>query len=81
MVELRGLLAGIDDFSSANTEQVVKNWVEEKEYGLGMIMNAFRLLIVGALKGPHLFDIIALIGKNDTLNRIERGLEVIGRKE
>jgi glutamyl-tRNA synthetase len=48
---------------------------------MGSIMNAFRLLVVGALKGPHLFDIISLIGKKETLNRIDHGLIMIGKKE
>jgi glutamyl-tRNA synthetase len=81
MTELKTVLESMDDFSSENTETVVKQWAEEEEYGLGMIMNAFRLLIVGALKGPHLFDIISIIGKEETLNRINKGLEVIGKKE
>lgn len=81
MTELGSLLINIDDFSSQHTEKVVKQWVEEKEFGLGMIMNAFRLLIVGALKGPHLFDIIAIIGKEETIRRIENGLKIIGKKE
>ncbi len=81
MIELQKVLSGIDDFSSDNIEQTVKSWIEKKEYGMGMIMNAFRLLIVGALKGPHLFDIVALIGKEDTLQRIDFGLKTIGKKE
>jgi glutamyl-tRNA synthetase len=81
MEELSSVLASIDDFSAENTETVVKKWIEEKEFGMGMIMNAFRLLIVGALSGPHLFDIISIIGKEETLKRIKTGLEVIGRKE
>lgn len=81
MTELKTVLESMDDFSSENTETRIKQWVEEKEYGLGMIMNAFRLLMVGALKGPHLFDIISIIGKEETLNRINKGLEVIGKKE
>jgi glutamyl-tRNA synthetase len=43
-------------------------------------MNAFRLLVVGALRGPHMFDIISWIGKQETLNRIDKGLDVIGKK-
>jgi len=81
MTELYTLLETIDDFSTENTEAAVKQWIEEKEYGMGMIMNAFRLLIVGALSGPHLFDIISLIGKDETLKRIDYGLQTIGKKE
>jgi len=60
-------------------EMTVKQWIQEKYYGMGEIMNAFRLLIVGELRGPHLFDIIAFIGKEETLKRIDRGLDVLGK--
>ena len=77
MKELKTLLTGIEEFSSVNTESIVKDWIEAKGYNLGAIMNSFRLLIVGASRGPHLFDIIAWIGKKETLMRIDRGIEVI----
>ncbi len=81
MTEIKALLAKVDDFTSENTEVVVKQWIEEKEYGMGVVLNAFRLLIVGALKGPHLFDIIAMIGQEETLRRLETGLHELGKKE
>ena len=81
MLELKEVLSSIKDFSSENTETIVKHWIEEKEYGMGAVMNAFRLLVVGALKGPHLFDIIAMIGQEETLERIDQGLHKLGRKE
>lgn len=81
MSELKDVLVGIENFSSENTETTVKQWIAEKDYGMGLVMNAFRLLIVGALKGPHLFDIISIIGKEETIQRIETGLSAIGRKE
>ncbi|MCB2208637.1 MAG: glutamate--tRNA ligase [Bacteroidetes bacterium] len=81
MKELKIMLGEVQDFTSENTEKVVKAWIEENEYGMGTIMNAFRLLIVGEAKGPHLFDIIEVIGKEDTLDRINCGLQVLGKKE
>ena len=81
MVELKEVLVALDDFSSANAENAVKQWIEAKEYGMGAVMNAFRLIIVGALKGPHLFDITEQIGQEETLERIDQGLMEIGRKE
>ena len=81
MIELKEVLLKVDNFTTENTEMVVKQWIEDKEYGMGVVMNAFRLLIVGALKGPHLFDIIAIIGQEETLERIDQGLHEIGRKE
>ena len=79
LLELRSLLEKINDFSATSTEPVVKVWIEEKGYNLGTIMNAFRLVIVGALRGPHIFDIISWIGKEETLKRIDKGLSVIGK--
>ncbi len=81
MKELSEILKNTEPFTSANIEETVKKWIEEKEYGMGGVMNAFRLLIVGALKGPHLFDIVALIGKAETLKRMEKGLQTLGKKE
>ena len=79
ILELRNLLETINDFSTTETEAVVKAWIGEKGYNTGAIMNAFRLVIVGALRGPHIFDIISWIGKQETLNRIDRGLSIIGK--
>lgn len=81
MQALGELLESVDEFTSENTEKVVKSWIEENAYNMGAIMNAFRLLIVGAAKGPHLFDIISVIGKEETLQRIQIGLDVLGKKE
>ncbi len=81
MTELKELLLNTDPFTTSHTEEVVKKWIEENEYGMGMVMNAFRLLIVGALKGPHLFDIIALLGQEETVERIANGLQALGKKE
>ena len=66
-------------FLLAETEPVVKAWIEEKGYNTGAIMNAFRLVIVGASRGPHMFDIISWIGKEETLKRIDKGISVIGK--
>jgi len=78
LAELQALLEKIDDFSAGSTEPVVKAWIEKNGYNTGAVMNAFRLVIVGASRGPHMFDIIEWIGKEETLRRIGRGLSVIG---
>ncbi len=77
MRQLVTLLQNVDDFSSATTERLVKEWIQEKEYSMGQVMNAFRLAVVGAGKGPHLFDIIAIIGKEETLTRLINAIENI----
>ncbi len=76
--ELRSILENIEEFTPSVTEQAVKAWIESKGYNIGAIMNAFRLVIVGASRGPHMFDIISWIGKEETLKRIDRGISNIG---
>jgi glutamyl-tRNA synthetase len=78
MNELCELLSDITNFTPENTEEVVKEWIASKEYSLGGIMNAFRLSIVGEPKGPHMFDITAVIGKEETIKRLKKAIEVIG---
>lgn len=80
LTELKELLEDMNEFTPYETETAVKSWIAEKGYNTGAVMNAFRLVIVGALRGPHMFDIISWIGKEETVNRIEKGIEIIGNK-
>lgn len=77
MTQLIDILENILDFSSSNVENVVKAWMEENSIGMGKVMQPLRLSLVGAVKGPHLFDIIALIGKEETKNRIQKAIETL----
>ncbi len=77
MTELAEVLEGIEDFSIENQERVVMAWVESKGYKLGDVMNAFRLTLVGEGKGPGMFDITAFLGKEETLTRMRRAIEVL----
>ena len=78
MSELAEVLDGIEDFSIEGQEPVVMKWVEDKGYKLGDIMNAFRLTLVGIGKGPGMFDISAFLGKEETLKRMRKAIEVLG---
>lgn len=77
MTELMGVLEGIDDFSTANQERIVEEWIEAKGYKLGNIMNAWRLMLVGEGKGPGMFDISSFLGKEETIKRMKKALEVL----
>jgi glutamyl-tRNA synthetase len=79
LMELRSVLVSTIDFSAAGTEAVVKTWIEKNSYNMGSVMNAFRLVIVGTLRGPHMFDIISWIGKKETLNRIDKGVTALSK--
>jgi len=77
MGELIEVLDAAGDFSSKSLEPVVLGWIASKDYHLGNVMNAFRLTVVGECKGPHMFDITELLGKEETIARIRRGIENI----
>ncbi|MFW5526735.1 MAG: glutamate--tRNA ligase, partial [Prevotella sp.] len=77
MTELYNVLENIDDFSVEGQESVVMKWVEEKGYKLGDVMNAFRLALVGIGKGPGMFDISAFLGKEETLSRLKKAIEIL----
>jgi glutamyl-tRNA synthetase len=64
----------IEDFTSVNIETLLKEWMTTNEIGMGKVMQPLRLSLVGALKGPHLFDIIEIIGKAETVKRIEKAI-------
>ena len=78
MQEVLTVLSSIEDFSSENIETILKEWITSKEIGFGKVMQPLRLSLVGALKGPHLFDIAAMIGKEATIQRIEYAIEKLG---
>jgi glutamyl-tRNA synthetase len=77
MNELIIVLASIDDFSSKTIEETVKSWISSKEIGFGKIMQPLRLAIVGEMKGPHLFDIIDMIGKDEAVLRIKKIIKTL----
>lgn len=72
------ILEAAEDFSSESVETNVKAWITDSELSFGKVMGPLRLIIVGELKGPHIFDILALIGKKESVGRIKTALEVLG---
>ena len=77
MQELISVVEEITDFTSMNIETIVKDWMTKNEIGMGKVMQPFRLSLVGALKGPHLFDIVEVIGKEETINRIQKAIAAL----
>ena len=77
LTELIGILQGMDNFESKPSEEVVIGWITEKGYHMGNVMNAFRLAVVGECKGPHMFDITELLGREETIARIEKAIKNI----
>jgi len=78
LTELLEVLRERDPFDVEGTEEYVKAWIEAKGYNLGNIMNAVRLTLVGQGIGPQIFHITEAIGKEETLRRIKRAIEILG---
>ena len=76
LLELTRVLSSLDTFSSDTLEDFVKNWINSKELGFGKIMQPLRLALVGEMKGPDIFNIMEIIGKEETLNRINKLTEI-----
>ncbi len=77
VTEIAALIEKVEDFQSAILEEVVKEYIAKNELGMGAVMNALRLAIVGAGKGPHLFDIMEIIGKDETFARLQQAVREI----
>ncbi|MDD2436175.1 MAG: glutamate--tRNA ligase [Massilibacteroides sp.] len=75
--ELIEVLKVREPFDIEGTEEEVKSWIEQKGYHLGNIMNATRLALVGEGKGPHIFDITEALGKEESIRRIQRAIDVL----
>lgn len=81
MRALMQLLREMDDFSPENQETTVMEWIQQNQYHTGNIMNAFRLAVVGEGKGPHMFNITDVIGKEETLRRLEQAVTTLPVRE
>ncbi len=60
-----------------NTDKIISGWINEKELGFGKVMNPFRVAIVGAAKGPHMYNIIEILGKEETLKRLDKAIKTL----
>ena len=78
LTEFIEVLRAHEPFDIESTENASMAWIESKGYHLGNIMNATRLALVGEGKGPHIFDITEALGKEETIRRMQKAIEVLG---
>ncbi len=71
MSELSQIISHVSDFTVENLQTDVKAWIGKKQVGFGKVMQPLRLALVGAMQGPDVFEIMFMIGKAETVNRIE----------
>jgi len=71
------ILSTQDTWESTTLSDAVKDWVEDEKIGFGRVMMPLRLSLVGEMKGPDVFQIIELLGKEKSVNRIRTFIEQI----
>ena len=71
------ILNGESDFSAKNLEEKVSAWIKENGLNFGKVLNPMRLVLAGECKGPHIFNILEELGKEESLKRIEKGIKVL----
>jgi glutamyl-tRNA synthetase len=71
------ILVQTEPFTSVPAEEAIKKYVESHQLGFGKVMNPLRIALVGAAKGAHLFDITEMIGKEESIRRIEKALATL----
>jgi glutamyl-tRNA synthetase len=76
--QLRDVIATIEDFRAEVLEHTIHSWIEQNQYPMGQIMNTFRLAIVGRSMGPSMMEIAELIGRDQTIQRINSALDKLG---
>lgn len=77
MSKLVEIINNVEDFSVEILQTDIKGWITSNEIGFGKVMMPLRLALVGALQGPDVFDIMFMIGKTETVNRIEKIIAVL----
>ena len=77
---LDSFLQTIDDFASQNLERTIKEWIEKEGISFGKVMAPLRLVLVGDLMGPHLYDIMELLGKEACIERMRFAIEYLDGK-
>lgn len=76
MQELVSVIESADDSSKDAIQDAVKGWITSNEIGFGKVMMPLRLALVGALQGPDVFDIMFMIGKAESIQRINQFIKV-----
>lgn len=78
MQHVTELIGSVERFEAKEVETKVKDWIQQNELGMGKIMQPLRIAMVGEMKGPDLFDIIATLGKEEAVNRLQKAIAYFG---
>lgn len=65
-------------FTEVYLSEKVKSWISDAGIGFGRVMQPLRLSLVGEMKGPEVFAIMEILGKDETVVRIENAIKRLG---
>jgi len=74
LTALMSLLQSCENWEGSTLHQIAHDWMTEKQLPAGQVMMPLRLVLAGELKGPEVFDILAVLGKDESLHRINAGI-------
>ncbi len=77
MTELIEKIKTISDFNTENATTEIKAWITSKEIGFGKVMMPLRLALVGSLSGPDVYEIAAILGKEETITRLQNAITAL----
>ncbi|KJD34077.1 glutamyl-tRNA synthetase [Tamlana nanhaiensis] len=77
LTKVKSIITHIDDFTVNALQTDIKGWITENNIGFGKVMMPLRIALVGALQGPDVFEIMFLIGKNETIKRIDKVISML----
>ncbi|MBR6211427.1 MAG: glutamate--tRNA ligase, partial [Bacteroidales bacterium] len=72
--QVRDFIAGIGPFTKEHVGESLENLIREKGWPMGKVMNTLRLFLVGKSVGPGVAEMMALMGKDEVLRRIDKGI-------
>ena len=73
--QVKSLTYSVEDYTIENLKTTIKGWITSNEIGFGKVMMPLRLALVGELKGPDVFDIMYMIGRDEAVRRIELAIK------
>jgi len=77
MNEVANRIETVEPYAAEEVEQAIKGYISDNGHGMGKVMNAIRLSLVGEPKGPGVADICELLGKEETVNRLRKAAKTL----
>ncbi len=77
MMAVASLLETVNPWEATVIKELFSAFLNEKNWNFGNVMNALRICLVGGTLGPDLFKICELLGKKETIARLNTAVEKI----